>query len=422
MKLTIKGSQGRVFEVEVSDSATVADLKAAIEQTNSDCPAGSLRLIYSGKILADANTLESYNVKDGNSVHMVVSRGQTRATQPTPPPQPAPQPTTQELPTPPPPQPQANPFASFGNLGGLGGLGGMNPAAIGEMLNNPMIRQMMDEMMANPELMINMIRANPMTANDPMVQSLLANPDAFAEQIRMARSMMGGGQSQAGQPSTPPPASGGFGFGSFADLLRNPMVQQTMQSVAENPDMLQSMLNNPLFANNPMFQSMAGNPDLVRQQMEVMRGMFGGAPAAQPAAAEATPHQRQLLRALLGAEPTAGQLQTVASNDSVRSALSQIARALGTLRRNGLMVMSNENIDDAIAGLSGTAAPAGAPAPAAAPAPTPSPTPTLTPEERFGPQLRAMNDMGLLDNQRNLEALIATNGNVNAAVNWIFSH
>ena len=38
------------FTVDVSDAGTVADLKTAIEQTNSSYPAANLRLIHTGKI------------------------------------------------------------------------------------------------------------------------------------------------------------------------------------------------------------------------------------------------------------------------------------------------------------------------------------------------------------------------------------
>ena len=40
----------------------------------------------------------------------------------------------------------------------------------------------------------------------------------------------------------------------------------------------------------------------------------------------------------------------------------------------------------------------------------------LPPEERFRTQLEQLNDMGFTDRQRNIVALTATNGNVNAAI------
>lgn len=55
-------------------SITVVELKnklSAPEYANS--PASSQRLIYSGRVLKDGDTLESHKVKDGNTIHLVKS-------------------------------------------------------------------------------------------------------------------------------------------------------------------------------------------------------------------------------------------------------------------------------------------------------------------------------------------------------------
>ena len=51
-------------------------------------------------------------------------------------------------------------------------------------------------------------------------------------------------------------------------------------------------------------------------------------------------------------------------------------------------------------------------------APTP-PTDTRSPEERFATQLAQMNEMGFVDGRQNVRALLATNGNVHAAIEYI---
>ena len=72
------------------------------------------RLIYSGKVLKDPETLESYNVKDGHTVHMV------RGAPATPAPAPAPVAAAAPVPAPAPAAiPTATPVAP--------GLGGANP-------------------------------------------------------------------------------------------------------------------------------------------------------------------------------------------------------------------------------------------------------------------------------------------------------
>ena len=44
------------------------------------------------------------------------------------------------------------------------------------------------------------------------------------------------------------------------------------------------------------------------------------------------------------------------------------------------------------------------------------------PEERFADQLEQLNSMGFYDRDSNLRALVATNGNVNAAVERLLSN
>jgi ubiquilin len=70
-------------------STTVADLKTKLEGPDlADVPASRQRLIYSGRVLKDADTLASYNVKEGNTIHLVKSAQSNQ------PPQPRGQPST----------------------------------------------------------------------------------------------------------------------------------------------------------------------------------------------------------------------------------------------------------------------------------------------------------------------------------------
>lgn len=48
--------------------------------------------------------------------------------------------------------------------------------------------------------------------------------------------------------------------------------------------------------------------------------------------------------------------------------------------------------------------------------PAPAPVPPLDPATRFASQLQQLRDMGFTDQERALQALAATNGDVNAAV------
>ncbi len=68
----IKSSSDVKYVMTVPQSMTVADLKAKLSTSEyADVPAERQRLIYSGRVLKDPDTLATYNIKDGNTVHMV---------------------------------------------------------------------------------------------------------------------------------------------------------------------------------------------------------------------------------------------------------------------------------------------------------------------------------------------------------------
>ena len=54
--------------------------------------------------------------------------------------------------------------------------------------------------------------------------------------------------------------------------------------------------------------------------------------------------------------------------------------------------------------------------------PSGNPPNNSPPEERFATQLVQLQEMGFYDASENIRALTMTNGNVEAAVEWLFSH
>ncbi|KAG2176300.1 hypothetical protein INT43_005534 [Umbelopsis isabellina] len=73
MKLTFKTLQQKQFQLDVDGASTVADLKKKIEETQGH-PVETQKLIYSGKILADDNTVESYNISEKDFLVVMVSK------------------------------------------------------------------------------------------------------------------------------------------------------------------------------------------------------------------------------------------------------------------------------------------------------------------------------------------------------------
>jgi ubiquilin len=68
----IKTGDNGLFSITIAETATVLDLKKKIETPEyTKQPAAYQRLIYSGKIMKDGDQLKTYNIKDGNTLHMV---------------------------------------------------------------------------------------------------------------------------------------------------------------------------------------------------------------------------------------------------------------------------------------------------------------------------------------------------------------
>ncbi len=74
--ITVKSSNDQKYNVTIDTSKTVLEFKQAIAE-KCDTAADRQRLIYSGKVLKDNDTLETYKIADGHTVHMV--RGATPA-------------------------------------------------------------------------------------------------------------------------------------------------------------------------------------------------------------------------------------------------------------------------------------------------------------------------------------------------------
>ncbi|KAJ2766599.1 hypothetical protein IWQ56_003661, partial [Coemansia nantahalensis] len=209
MQVTIKSSDGSKHQVDVEEADTVLMLKTRVSELLDNTPVASLRLIYAGRILKDADALSVYKIADGNTIHLVKSGPKKPAAAPAAsaagaisdgPPQ---EPTTQ--------QPQQQPSATggaggmpdmasllssmggmgamggMGGMGGTGGMGGMSgmdfmpqmtPEMLEQMYSNPMVQQMMQQVSSNPELMRSMVESNPALQQrlTPQMREMLADP------------------------------------------------------------------------------------------------------------------------------------------------------------------------------------------------------------------------------------------------------
>lgn len=68
----IKAANDQKHVVTLPASTTVADLKAKLSTSEyADIPAERQRLIYSGRVLKDHDTLSGVKLKDGHTIHLV---------------------------------------------------------------------------------------------------------------------------------------------------------------------------------------------------------------------------------------------------------------------------------------------------------------------------------------------------------------
>nr|KAJ3420762.1 hypothetical protein HK105_005282 [Polyrhizophydium stewartii] len=69
VNIKIKASNESAFPVAIDDAATVADLKAKVaahlDSTGAPAAADSLRLIFAGKVLKDADAVSVYKITEG---------------------------------------------------------------------------------------------------------------------------------------------------------------------------------------------------------------------------------------------------------------------------------------------------------------------------------------------------------------------
>ncbi|CAO3634519.1 unnamed protein product [Mucor hiemalis] len=304
INVNIKSSSDKKFVINIETEKTVLDLKTAIaEQT--EVPAERQRLIYSGRVLKDADTLNDCKIADGNTVHMVKgSGGAAAAAAAAAAPKPATTSTTPASSTTTPttstnnnlnntqapnPNPfagfggmpadsQSNPFNMFGSGFGAGAMGnsfgGMDPNMTNQMLQNPMFAQYMSTVLQNPAVLDSIIQTNPQLAGmgpeicnmmqSPEFRQMLSNPDMIRQMATMA-SAAGG--------------NNGGGMNPFGGMMPP---QQQQQTETNNQQQQQQ---------NP-FASFGNVPAIDPQLQQRMAALFGSPSSPQQPADTRSPEER----------------------------------------------------------------------------------------------------------------------------------
>jgi ubiquilin len=250
MPITVKLANGTQHSVEVSNfGISVADLKKQLADP-LEIPAEEQRIILRGKVLKDDSVLSAMGMEDGSVIHVVRSRKAAApapvATQTSPSTQTSSQtpsaPTSSAVPSQPaqtetsanpyaalmstfgatqPQQPAGganafsaagNPFANMGmGMGmGLGRAGEPSPQQVAEIMQNPIMQQMMQQALSDPQFMQYVVQSSPQLAGLPPEQQqaviqMMRNPYMMQQMM----SMMGGAGANGGLNQFPPPPAQG---------------------------------------------------------------------------------------------------------------------------------------------------------------------------------------------------------------------
>ncbi|KAF2268345.1 hypothetical protein CC78DRAFT_455397 [Lojkania enalia] len=445
------------YTVTVPANSTVSDLKAKLSTSDfADIPAERQRLIYSGRVLKDPDTLSSVKIKDGHTVHLVKGAASNARQNPanqgasvgasgsgTPTPQ---VPTNLATGT------GNNPlagltgarYAGFHGLPGadmFGPDGGMgpppDPEQLLQMMDNPMFLSQMNEAMNNPAVIEMMtqnptIRNNPMLAQmirDPEMRRMMFNPEMMRMQLRMQQAMGGGGPRfpapgvtdttpQAGSTTTgdsttatpnQPNTTGSIDpfaglFGGAGGAGANPFASLFGQPGANPFAPPQQNQNNTATTGTTSNSESTPNPEGTQTQNQ-----NSSSPPPNPFAN------------LFGPPPTG------ADSQQQNSPLAEMTRQLmqnPEAMRNAMQMMNNSNPS----GTTGTNSPPPNPfATLFGPGGfgglgTPPPADNRPPEEVYETQLRQLNEMGFYEFDRNVQALRRSGGNVQAAIDWLLSN
>jgi len=221
---------------------------------------------------------------------------------------------------------------------------------------------------------------------------------------------------------------------NFPGLI-SPMMQNYMSQLVQNPQLLESVLNAPYM--QPLMDSLASNPELSRQIIG-NNPMFANNPELREQMMNSLPAMMEQMR-----NP---EVQSLMQNREALEAITQIQEGLQRLHTAAPNLFQAGGLPNLRLG------PTIPPAPTAVPPPPPPPsTGTATnptpandnnnyagifaqmlnmmsnqnintpPDQRYAAQLEQLVSMGFTNREANIQALTATMGDVNAAIDRLLS-
>ncbi|KAK9457287.1 hypothetical protein V1511DRAFT_508728 [Dipodascopsis uninucleata] len=388
IRITVKSSADQKYTVSISPSLLVSDFKQLLEP-QCNIPKERQRLIYSGRVLKDHETLASYKIQTGHTIHLVKSAA---------PPSSSPSNTSSTSQPVTPAVPQnisagqgaSNPLAGLtgARYAGLAQLpsaslfgpdGGMGPPPSEDQLlqamSNPMFQQSINQMLQNPQMLDYIINSSPgLQGMGPQVRQMMqsdqfrqmmTNPEMMRQMMSLNR-MFGGG--------------GGSPFGAQGNQNAFPEPGRT------NTTSDQTSVTNSTDTNN----NSASGPNTSTNPANPFAGLFpsGDGQSNGSSPLGSNPFGALFNPALFGAsgQNTSQNSQDGSNGNSTPGANPMFSPEMFNLLMSG----------------------AGAGAV--------TPDDNRPPEERYESQLRQLNELGFFDFDRNVRALRRSGGNVQGAI------
>uniref|UniRef100_A0A8C0Y893 Ubiquilin-4 n=1 Tax=Cyprinus carpio carpio TaxID=630221 RepID=A0A8C0Y893_CYPCA len=445
IKVTVKTPKDKE-EIAIAEDSSVAQFKEEISK-RFKAQQDQLVLIFAGKILKDGDTLGQHGIKDGLTVHLVIKTAQKTSgagssqTSASSGPGPSQGTTAGSAdtspagnlgtplgtgPSPTPTQPP-NILAGFGDLSGLANLGMgsanfmelqqqmqrqlmSNPEMLSQIMENPLVQSMM----SNPDLMRQMIVANPqmqhLMERNPEISHMLNNPELMRQTMELARNpamMQEMMRNQDRALSNLESIPGGYNAlrRMYTDI-QEPMFSAAREQFGNNPfspsrTENREPLPNPWgttdttattttsgTATTTSSTTSSTTPSVSNplgiSSSSLGNGMFNS-PGMQSLMQQISENP-QLMQNMLSAPYMRTMMQSLAQNPDIASQVARPSFIEQQLMQQMLQMFAG-----------GTAS-------------------TQTPEVRFQQQLEQLSSMGFINREANIQALIATGGDINAAI------
>jgi len=321
MKLTVKTLKGGKFTVEVEPSNTVGEAKGIIESAKAELPAAQMKLIHSGKVLKDGDTIESCNIAATDFLVVMITKAKKA---------PAPAPAAAESSSAPAPAAAAAaPAAAAASTESAtpapapaAAAAAPAPAAAASEEEEEFPAEMVGNLtsMGFPEAEVKAcLRAsggNP----DVAVEFLMNGIPPGAAEAAAARA--------SGAAAAPAAAAGSSSGGPLQSLRSHPQFDALRRLVQSNPQTLQAVLTQIGQQDPQLLQEINANQAVFLEMMNepIAEGGSGGAGAGAGALAG-------------GAGAGAGGMEAMLGGMSNPAQMAQMLQAMGAEERASMAAM-----------------------------------------------------------------------------------